>query len=298
MKKRITAQNLRNVFLTVAGTCILAFGTAVFIVPFELVTGGVAGLAIVAGHLVPWITVDAAVTVLTWLLFFLGLVFLGRAFAVKTLLSTAVYPLALSLSMKLVSPDVLGGFFVMQGTQYGEVSILLAALFGGVFVGTGCAIAFMGGGSTGGVDILAFILCKFFPRLRSSVVIFCLSAATIAMGVVAMGDVVLSMLGILSAFVEAAVVDKLFLGDSRGFIAHIISEKHDAINRAVIERLGRTTTLVEVTGGYSGEKKCMVVVSLTMRQYAELRGIIASEDPAAFVTLHRAHEINGEGWTR
>jgi len=290
---------IRNVLFTVVGTALLAFGTAVFIVPFDLVTGGVAGIAIVIDKIAPfdWITIDLTVTVITWALFFAGLFILGKAFAAKTLLSTIVYPIALSLSLKLVDPGFMGGFFAMQNSQYGEISILLAALFGGVFVGAGCAIAFLGGGSTGGVDILAFILCKYFKRLRSSVVIFVISATVVVFGMFVLKDPVLSLLGILSAFIEAMVVDKLFVGESQGFIAQIISDKYDVLNRAVIEKLERTTTVLDVTGGFSGEKKKMVVVSLTMRQYAELRSLINRVDPTAFVTLHRAHEINGEGWT-
>lgn len=297
--KKFLAQAIKNILLTVIGTAILAFGTAVFIIPYDLVTGGVAGVAIVINKItkLQWLTIDMTVTVLTWALFFAGLFILGKAFAVKTLISTAVYPIALSLSLKLVDPEVMGGFFYMQGSQYDAITILLAALFGGVFVGAGCAIAFLGGGSTGGVDILAFIICKFFKRFRSSVVIFIISAAVVIMGIFTFKDPVLALLGILSAFIEAVVVDKLFVGESQGFIAQIISDEYEKLNQAVIEKLERTTTVIDVTGGYSGNRKKMVVVSLTMRQYAELRNIINRVDASAFVTLHRAHEINGEGWT-
>ena len=82
----------KNIFLTVVGTLILAAGTAVFIVPFDLVAGGVSGLAIIINRLIPseLITVDLIVTVLTWGLFFMGWMILGRAFALKTLISSVV----------------------------------------------------------------------------------------------------------------------------------------------------------------------------------------------------------------
>ena len=66
----------------------------------------------------------------------------------------------------------------------------------------------------------------------------------------------------------------------------------------VISKLNRTTTVFDAVGGYSGEKKKIVMVSFTMRQYAELIAVINSMDKTAFITIHRAHEINGEGWTR
>ena len=94
-------QIIKNVLLTIVGTIVLAFGVAVFIVPFELITGGVSGLALIFEAVVPLeISIDLYVTILTWALFLLGLFILGRDFALKTLISTIVYPIALSLSRR------------------------------------------------------------------------------------------------------------------------------------------------------------------------------------------------------
>lgn len=291
---------LKNLGLTFLGTLVLAFGTAVFLVPFDLVAGGMSGIAIVLNLLigVEFITVDLIVAVLSWVLFFAGLIFLGRSFALKTLVSTVVYPPALSLFMLLVSPDVLGGYFYLAGSTHPEIAFILASLVGGVLVGCGCALAFLGGGSTGGVDIFAFIICKAFPRLRSSRVIFFIDAAIVALGVFVTKNMIVSLLGIVTALVGSLVIDRLFLGGQRAFVASIISDKYEEINRLVIERLDRTTTITAVTGGYSGEGKHLITVSFTMREYAELISIINKADKSAFVTVHRAYEINGEGWTR
>lgn len=291
---------LKNIALTVIGTLILAAGTAIFILPFDLVAGGVSGLAIVVKRLLPmeWITIDLIVTVLTWLLFLIGFLVLGKGFALKTLISSIVYPVGISLFLRLADPNVFGGFFSLQASAHSDIALLLGASIGGALVGVGCAVTFLGGGSTGGVDIIAFTLCKIFKRWKSSVVIFAIDAAVILLGMFVIGDFVLTLLGVFSAFVSAVMVDKVFLGGSRGFIAHIVTEKYDEINSGVIERLERTTTMVDVIGGYSGEGKKMMMVSFTMSQYAELVNIIHKNDKNAFVTIHRAHEINGEGWTR
>lgn len=290
----------KNIILTVVGTLILAAGTAIFIVPFDLVAGGVSGVAIIIHRLIPSevVTIDLIVTVLTWGLFFVGLLVLGRSFALKTLISSIVYPVGLSLFLKLTDPTVFGGFFSLQSSVHSDIALLLGATLGGVLVGAGCAVTFLGGGSTGGVDILAFSLCKAFKKWKSSVVIFVIDAAVVALGMFIIGDFVLSLLGILSAFISAVMVDKVFLGGSRAFIAQIVTDQYEEINASVIERLERTTTIVNVTGGYTGEEKKMVLVSFTMSQYAELVNIINKADKTAFVTVHRAHEINGEGWTR
>lgn len=291
---------LKNIFLVVAGTLILALGTALFIIPFELVAGGVSGMAIIINKIIPFkaLTVDGIVTILTWGLFFVGLLFLGKQFAIKTLISSLIYPIGISVFLRLVSPDVLNGFFYLPGNNFSEVSIILASIFGGVFVGTGCALTFLGGGSTGGVDIIAFIICKFFKKAKTSVVMFFIDAITVISGMFVIKNIVISLLGITSAFISAAVIDKIFLGESKAFVAHIVSDKYKELNEKVIEKLKRTTTILDATGGYSGENKKMIMVSFTMTEYAEMVNIINKVDKNAFITIHRAHEINGEGWTR
>lgn len=289
---------LRNILLIILGSAILGAGVGIFIVPFDLVTGGVAGLSIVVQKLIPVFSVDVYVTIITWLLFFVGLFALGKSFALKTLISSIVYPLALSLSSRLVSPDFLNGFFYLKGYANQEISILLAAIFGALIIGIGCAITFIGGGSTGGVDVIAFLICKVFKRLKSSAVLFTIDALIVIFGMFVIKDLVISLLGILSAFVFALVVDYVFLGSSKAFVAQIISEHCDEISQEVIHRLDRSTTIIDAVGGYSRKNKKIVMVTFTIRQYSELIDIINAIDSKAFVTISSAHEINGEGWTR
>ena len=288
----------KNIFLTIAGTVILAFGTAVFIIPFDIVAGGMSSIAIILSKILTFLTVEQLITIVTWVLFFMGLIILGKDFAIKTLISAIVYPVAISLLGKLVSPDVLGGFFDIKNSGHEEIALLMAAVVGGVFIGAGCAVTFLGGGSTGGTDIIAFTLCKFFKKWRSSVVIFITDAVTIALGMFILNDFIISLLGVLSALVSAIVVDKVFLGGSRAFVAQIITTNPDQITAEVIEKLKRTTTIVDVTGGYTKENKKMVMVSFTMSQYVDLMSIVNRADGLAFVTVHSAHEIIGEDWTR
>jgi uncharacterized membrane-anchored protein YitT (DUF2179 family) len=290
----------RNILLVVLGTIVLAFGTAIFIIPMNIVCGGVSGLAIVIDKLIPIeiITVDVIVFVLTWVLFFVGLVVLGKAFAAKTLISTIIYPIALSLLMRLCDPEILGGFFYLRGYPSEALVLMISALVGGVTVGFGCALTFIGGGSTGGVDILAFALCKAFPRLKSSRVIFFVDAMTVVFGMFVIQDLVISLLGILAAFIMAVMVDKVFLGGRAAFVAYIVTEKYRELNDYIIKTLNRGSTLIDVTGGYTGDGKKMIMVSFVMSQYAEILGAVGKIDPSAFVIVHRAHEINGEGWSR
>ena len=305
MKVVLTKENIltyiKNFVLIVLGTGVLAFGTAIFLVPFDLVTGGVSGLAIVLNNafsnIFPDASVDFYITVLTWVLFFLGLIFLGKNFAFKTLLSTIFYPILFTLSYNLVEYQSFNGLFVLQNTTYQDIAVLLAALFGGALVGAGCAITFIVGGSTGGVDVLAFLVCKVFKNLKSSHVIFAIDALVVILGIFVIEDIVLSLLGICSAFVCAAVIDRVFLGNSTAYLAQIVTNREDEICKGVIEELDRTATIIEATGAYSKQSKKIVLVSFSIREYGDLMNIINKADPTAFMTISRAHENHGEGWT-
>ena len=300
MTKADLIKSAKHIGLIIVGTLILALGTSLFMLPYDLVTGGISGYAIVLSQLIPpeILTVEVIITILTWFTFFLGLIFLGKTFAMKTLVSTIVYPIGVALFTNITKPEFMGGFFNLQLSQHSSVGVLLAALFSGVLIGFGCALTFLGGGSTGGVDVIAFIACKMFKKLRSSVAIFVVDASAVLFGMFVIGDFVLSLLGIVSAFVAALVVDKVFIGGSKAFVAHIITDKHAEINKLIIEKLDRTTTIIDVVGGYSGAEKKMLMVSFSMNEYSELISIITKNDREAFLTVNQAHEIHGEGWTK
>ena len=300
LTKKDIFKTVKSVGLIIVGTLIIALGTSIFMLPYDLVTGGLSGYAIVLSRLIPpeILSVQMIITILTWVLFFIGLIVLGKSFAMKTLVSTIVYPIGVALFSNITSPDFLGGFFNLQLSKYSGVGVLLAAVFSGVLVGLGCALSFLGGGSTGGVDVIAFVICKIFKRLRSSVVIFAVDATAVIFGMFVIGDFVLSLLGIVSAFVAALMVDKVFIGGSKAFVAHIVTEKPEEINKLIIEKLDRTTTVLDVTGGYSGDEKKMLMVSFSMNENSELMNIITKTDREAFITVNQAHEINGEGWTK
>ena len=308
MSKGEILLQLKNFALVLIGTLVLAFGCAIFLEPPQFVAGGVTGLSIVIDKLcqvsdvyLPLIGrtefIDILVFCITWGLFFLGLIFLGKDFALKTLLSSIFYPLGFSLFGKLVDPNVLGGFFDIFGDpEYASISLLISAVFGGLCVGTGCALTFLGGGSTGGMDILAFMICQVMKKWKSSTVILALDAFIVLISLT-VNNLVITLLGVISAWIAATVIDKIFIGGNAAFTAQIVSDKYEEINIAIREEINRTTTKLVGFGGYSGAPKTVLSVTFTMRQYADLLRVINHIDSTAFVSITRAHEINGEGFT-
>ena len=298
--EKFLIQNLYVVF----GTIVLAFGSAIFLVPFDLVIGGTSGIAVIIKSFFfdsltedqIAIYLDITVAIITWSLFLLGVVFLGKDFAMKTLVSTIVYPIAFPLFTLLIEYNSLGGYFNLTNSPYPELSLVFSGVVGGALLGVGCAIAFLGGGTTGGTDILSFLLCKFFPKFKISRVTFLIDSTIILIGVFAVKNMIISGIGILSAYVSAWVIDKIFLGGKTAYVAHIVTTTPDQISHDVIKILDRTTTIMECKGAYSGESKKIVMVSFTMREYREILSIVSKYDKKAFITVNKAHEISGEGW--
>ncbi len=289
---------IRGYITVTLGTFILSLGVALFIFPFGLVTGGVSGLAVIIDRVMPFefITIDLVVAVLSALFFTLGAIFLGREFAYKTLLSSLLYPIFIAVLLPVTGQDFLGGFFSLSAGALGESGIIIASVFGGVLVGVGCAMTFIAGGSTGGTDILAFLLCKLVRRMKTSRAIFIIDALIIILGAAVTRDLGVSLLGVGVAIITATVIDRVFLGVDGGLTAQIITSRASGITAEIIARMDRTATVLDCRGAYSNEEKKLVLVSLAMREYATLIGIVRECDRQAFVTVMRAHEIRGEGW--
>ena len=277
-------------------TVILALASAltyeIFVFPNDFAPAGLNGLATMVQYLFH-VDVGFMALLINIPMLIAAFFIVKRRYTMRTLTFVVAFSVSNILFQQL---DLSNTAIVFDAVDGGGA--ILAAVAGGFFYGVFYSVAMRMGGSTGGVDIIAFTLCKIFKRWKSSAVIFAIDAAVVVLGMFVIGDFVLTLLGVFSAFVSAVMVDKVFLGGSRGYIAHIVTDKYTEINAGVIERLERTTTILDVIGGYSGEGKKMVMVSFTMSQYAELVNIINKNDKNAFVTVHRAHEINGEGWTR
>lgn len=292
-------KSIKNTLLVILGTLVVALGTELFIIPADLDIGGLSGVAIVLKYAGVPVEPELIITIFNWVLFFLGLIFLGWRFSAQTLCSTITYPIGLYL-IKFITAKMDFLVLVNAPSLEGNVAFisLLSSVFGGLLVGSGCAITFLGGGSTGGVDVITFIICKYIKRIKSSQMIFIIDALIVLLGFIVNPnhDIALCLEGVFSAFVAATVIDKIFIGSSKMFVANIITDKYEEINSDIIKRIDRTTTIFDIVGGYTKKNKKMLMVSFSMSDYNEVIRIVYEKDRSAFMTISRAHEIKGEGF--
>ena len=296
MNKANVIITLKKTLLVIIGSFVLSFGTAIFFIPNEIVSGGMPGVAVVFNYLLGW-DEELVIAIATWTLFFIGFLVLGKKFALQTLCSTIVYPLGVFLFGLLYDNfDFLHlQSSVILGLNTVNVNDLLAALFGGIFTGAGVALTFLGGGSTGGVDIPALILQKY-AKVKVALGSLIMDVLVIISGLISIKRLDLALVGIVGAVVTAFVMDKVLMGNKSSYVAYIISDKYEEINSYILKEMDRGTTLLDVIGGYSGNDIKMITVCFDYREYTLLQNGLESIDEDAFIFIVKAHKVKGNGF--
>ncbi len=178
----------RNTMMIVIANALLAFASALFFVPMNIVNGGMNGLSLV---FLSWFNmpVDVTTAILAWSLFLVGLVFLGKTFTAQTFLSTLLYPIFFFILVRYVDPNWIGF------SPEEETHRLLASIFGGALVGLGMGLSFLAGGSTGGFDVVMMIGQRFY-EWKASVTSFVLDVIIIGLGMFTFG-IVIGLYGVI-----------------------------------------------------------------------------------------------------
>ena len=194
MVKKHVVKQITNYIAVILGTFLLAFGSVIFLEKSNLVAGGVSGIAIVVQHAVRVGLNDMSIRIYDYVVYglmvifwVLGLIFLGKDFALKTLLSSLLYIGFTALFFRVDFFDQLAdkfaGLDLLENERAGN--LILCGVFGGVFVGGGVALTFVGGGSTGGVDVLQILMAKYW-RIKESVGGFLIDGVVIIIGMCVM----------------------------------------------------------------------------------------------------------------
>ena len=286
-----------NNFLIIIGSLLLAIGTAIFLTRSQIVAGGVSGIAIIVQYFVgsSFQVIDIIVWSATALLWILGWFTLGKEFSLRTLLSSVMYPLFLTLLLRInffqnIAFEIAGGDAPTIG------HLILCGLFSGVFVGGGVATTFLGKGSTGGVDVLVFLFAKN-TKLKESMWSFIIDGSIIALSMIIIpSNWIHSLVGIISAFVSAMMIEFVYNSNISSYQADIISDQWEKISKFAQDTLGRGATIISAVGGYQGDERKVLRVVFEKRQFDKLAKYIASIDPKAFVTYTQTKVVYGEGF--
>ena len=271
-----------NFFTIILGTAILAVSVEYFILPFSILSGGVAGIAVALN---PFFHVNetlfANIAVVSLLV--LGWVFLGRDFGINTLVSSLAYPVFTTLFSQ----------FPIEI----EIDPILAAVYAGLIGGFAIGIVTRSGASTGGMDIPPLILHKI-TGVKISTLVMITDALTVLLGVAAYG-LSAALVGMISVFSTGVAMSKV-LEVGRGSAAksvQIITDKWEEMNEVITKDFNRGTTLIEASGGFTNENKKVILCVVSQREYSELIDTIRKVDDRSFVITTDAVDMHGEGFT-
>lgn len=254
-------------------TLTIAYALNTFLIPHQILTGGVAGIAIVINHYIP-INTGWIILLINLPLFVLGYFYLGRRFMFLTIYSVIL----LSVSMRFIPVQAFNN------------DILLSSIFGGVIFGFAVGGNIRFGGSAGGVDIISVILAKKKDMSVGNLITFLNYAIVLVSAFVFGADKTLYTL--FAIFASGKAVDSIHTNHTKLTVT-IVTEKWKELSHALINLHLRGVTLTDAEGGYSHQSKKVLTTVITKYELSETKEAIRKNDPAAFVHITRAIEVMG-----
>ncbi|MBR2670155.1 MAG: YitT family protein [Solobacterium sp.] len=273
--------NLPDLIQIFTGTLILAVSVVWFIIPYNILSGGVAGIAVA---LEPLLHLNKMIfaNVLVIALLGAGTVVLGKQFFLTTALSSLLYPVFTSL--------------LSRSAYIPQIDPVLASFYGGLLGGVGIGIVMRTGASTGGMDIPPMIIHKL-TGMKINTLVMITDGLTVLLGLSLYG-IEAVLVGMISVFASSYAIGKvLTFGSATSKSVQIISRDWQKITTEINTTFERGATVFDAIGSYSGEPKKVILVVVSERQYNHLIDTIKSIDPTAFIITTDAADMHGEGFT-
>ena len=255
------------------GSVLYAAGIVCFVNPANMAPGGMSGVAILLNYL--WgLPIGTMTIVLNIPLLILSYLFLGKSLTLKTVKSLVISSLMVDLVMAKYAPVYVG-------------DRMIGGVFGGVLMGAGLAIIFLRGSTTGGTDIISFLVKKWYPHVPIGRMIMVVDCIIIGVSVLVFGNLESALYGLISLYCCSMVIDSMVM---------VVSEKNDEIAAQIMDELERGVTLLKGQGAYTGTDRDVLMCAVRKQQFARVRAIIYEKDPNAFVIVSETSEVLGEGF--
>ncbi|CAM3281021.1 MULTISPECIES: YitT family protein [Brevibacillus] len=266
---------LRRAFFIFIGAVLVSVALEIFLVPNQIIDGGIVGISIIASHLTG-VKLGIFLFILNLPFLFIGYKHMGKTFAISTLFGVTV----MSIGTSLLHP-------VSSLTD----DPLLAAVFGGIILGIGVGLVLRYGGSLDGTEIVAVLMNKKSPFSVGEIVmfmnVFILSSAGFVFGWNH------AMYSLIAYYIAFKMIDLTIEGFQESKSVWIISDNYKEVGDAIVARLGRGITYLKGEGGYSGEDKKVVFCIITRLEEAKLKLIVEELDPSAFLAVGNIHDVRG-----
>lgn len=280
MKKRIWKEILWA-GTTAIGSALFALGFAMFLIPNDINTGGISGLAMILRELLGFGSIGTLTLVMNIPLFLIGGVKIGKRFFAGSLIG-------------MVLSSVLIDLFAL--IPFATPEPLIGGLYGGVLCGAGLGLVFMAGASTGGSDILVRLLKKRYRNLPIGSISMIFDALVVLLTGLVFRDISKALYSGVVVFVCGQVIDAVVYRFDYSRVALIISKEHEKIAKAISDQLDRGATYLHGAGSYTHQNIEVVLAVVRKGQLAELKELVMDIDENAFVIVQEAHQVLGDGF--
>ena len=271
-----------KILTILVGLTCYAIGTALFVLPSDMIAAGTTGLALLAEHY--WgLPLSVFVAAFNVLMFLLGLAELGKEFALSTLIATFYYPFALDQAIRIVADWVF------------TEDPMLCAIFAGLMIGFSLGIVIRAGASTGGMDIPPLVLRKRLG-IPVSVSMYAFDFV-ILLTQLTFRDKEKILYGLIMVMIYTVVLDKVLMMGTRQMQVKIISERYEEISEMIQKKLDRGTTLLHIEGGHLKKPSKAVLSVVSARELSKLNSLVMELDENAFMIINQVGEVHGRGFT-
>ena len=280
MKKMISI--LKDFLYELAGAFIYSIGIQCFINPAQIAPGGMSGVSIMINHLTGF-PIGTTSFLLNIPILFFGFRHLSRRLMYKTLFTLVLATIILDY---IAAPY----FPVYVGNQ------LLGAVFGGLLMGTGLGIVFLRGATTGGTDVLSYLVQKRYPHIPIGKAILFIDCIILSASIFVFHNIETALYGLISLFCCTRIIDTIIYGTESGNMILIISDQYEEISKAIMHRIERGVTLLSSKGGYTGKNRPIILCALRRTEFAAVKRLTYSIDEKAFIIVSKADNIIGHGF--
>ncbi|OCA88372.1 hypothetical protein A8F94_10595 [Bacillus sp. FJAT-27225] len=262
------------------GSAVIALSFNLFLLPNRIASGGVSGISTILDAVFGWEPAFVQWS-LNIPLFIAGVLLLGKQFGIKTLVGTVFLPLVVFASAHL---------------EPWTADPLLGALFGGIGVGLGLGIVFRGKASTGGTDLAAQIIHKYTGMTLGRCVV--LIDGLIVLAACLIFDIERGLYALIALYVTSKTIDLVQVGFGNSKMAMIITSKQEEVRQGILTKIDRGVTRLSAFGGYTDTEKPVLMCVVDQLEFTNLKQLVKTIDPAAFVIVMDAAEVLGEGFKR
>ena len=271
-----------EIVLTIIGALIMALGVSLFLLPNQLSSGGVAGVATITYYLLK-IPMGTMILLINVPLFIMAFFKVGKSFFVKSLIGT----IALSYFI-----DFFDKFEPLTNDRF------LACIYGGILLGLGTAIILKVNSSTGGSDIVSFIVKEYKPNVKVGNLIMIIDIIIVALNVVFFKEIEIGLYSAIAIYLMGKMIDILFEGIDFTKLLLIISDKTEEIAEEVGEKLQRGATGIYGKGMYTNEDKLILMCAASRGDVNRIKVIAKKIDPKSFIIITNSREVVGLGFKK